>query len=91
MATYECQKPWVTHGPGGQVLPVGTLVGDGTPYPLTPEQEKLAEKVGTLKKVPAPKPVKAEPAEKADPGPSVIDPSKEYKPPKAAKIAEDDK
>src|SRR5437773_120410 len=86
MATFRTLRQVVLPGPGTQIVPGGVLVGDGTPYPLSKEvQDSIADKIKrkattTFEAAETPKPPKAEPAEKADPGPAVIDPSKEYKP-----------
>lgn len=81
MATYRLTAPWVPAGPGGgAVLPPGTLVGDGTPYPVKDAKTGLDRPPAASEKVDTPPPGKPGNAEKADPGPLVIDPSKEYKP-----------
>lgn len=86
MATFRLTAPWVPSGPGGgTVLPVGTLVGDGTAYPIK-DAKGMERPPAASEKVPTPPPGKPGNAEQADPGPDVIDPSKPYVAPEAKKL-----
>jgi hypothetical protein len=72
MATYRVEGTYVTSGPGSQVIPGGTLVGDGTPYPLSKSEAEAAEKSPNLTKVSTPPPAKpVKPEKDTSPPPQV--------------------
>ena len=70
MPTYKLLREWVTPGPSPQPLPAGTLVGDGTAYPL-PKLDHEGKPYQPFKKgsttaveVPTPKPTPPSDADK---------------------------
>lgn len=55
MGTYRITREWVCGGQAPQVLPAGTLVGDGTPYPIGTRDGRESPPAGSVK-VETPKP-----------------------------------
>lgn len=86
MATYRLLAPWVPGGPGGgTVLPTGTLIGDGTGYPVPKDEGGREQPPAASEKADPPKPVPGT-ATSVDPGPAVVDPSKPYVPDEGKKL-----
>lgn len=68
MGTYRLTQSLVSSGPGCDVLPAGTLIGDGTPYPIPKDAKGVEQIPKSAVKADPPKP----PVHDGKPAPEMV-------------------